>query len=403
MKRLHFHFIAALLLLALSVASRSYAQAPSVRDLQRAQMEQLRGEIASQIQLQAYDLLDELVYAWTQNPPFPVQTPVVLADVTSPVGFGSGLDALIENHFASLVTNNRQGNVQLAHCPQCTAVIVQAGAKGTLVSRGVDNPEALAKLGGLSGSKHALFLDFEAEGSALVLRARITELQPALPIVYARTLTTTTSSPALLRTPERLKSATEARAEYMDALEKRGLFLVPMKVGIRMYAEGDQGGPVISAPYIWLQVGAEAALTQARAWTASAHLAGTWMPELHTGWLAGARISRLLSGRSTSLTRPDIYGFTGLNVINIHGQGARTFSLETPTMTDLVNNAGRSDYHATFAAIQLGAELRVKNRIGVSLYLENLPGLGNAPAIGNYLDFGFVQFQSFGAEVSFCF
>ncbi len=386
-------------------ASSSYAQAPSVRELQRAQMEQLRGQIASQIQLQAYDLLDELVYAWTQKPPFPVETPVVLADVTSPVGFGSGLDALIENHFAALVTNNRKGNVQLAHCPQCTSIVVQAGAKGTVVSRGVDNPEALEKLGGLSGSKHALFLDFEAEGSSLVLRARITELQPALPIVYARTLTTSTSSPALLRTPERLKSATEARQEYMDALEKRGLFLVPLKVGVRMYAEPEEGSsPVATAPYVWLQIGAEAALTQARAWTASAHLGGTWTPQVHTGWLAGARISRLLTGSTVSLTRPDLYGFAGLNVISIHGQGARTFKQgQLPNMVDIVNNAGRADFHSTFAALQLGAELRVKNRIGVSFYLENLPGLGNAQGIGDYLDFGFVQFQSLGAEVSFCF
>ncbi len=59
------------------VSSLAWAAPPSpeVAEQQRAQMEKLRGEIASQLQLQAYDLLDELVYGWTQQPVFELETP----------------------------------------------------------------------------------------------------------------------------------------------------------------------------------------------------------------------------------------------------------------------------------------------------------------------------------------
>lgn len=382
------------------------ADDPSVTDAQRAQLEHLRAEIAGQIQLQAYDLLDELVYGWTQQPIFGTDTPVVLAGVSVPVGFGSGLEALVENHFASLVVKNPRGRVVLAHCPQCTALVVHSGAKGTIVSRGVDQPEALIKAGLLSGSRHALFLDFEAEGSALVLRARITSLEPALPIVYARTLSTSTSSAALLRSGERLKSAAEARQEYLDALQGRSVFLIPMRIGMRTYAQGNSfnGLAVASPPMLWLQVGAEVSITQARAWTASFSGGATWMPDLHSGWMAQARVNRLLSGKASSLTFPDLYGFVGGSLISLYGPGALLFQGQTPTANDLINAAlGVSKPSVMFAAFQLGLELRVKNRIGVGVFLESAPGLDSAEAIGNYLDIGFVRFHSFGVEASFCF
>lgn len=398
---------AALLLLGvvlLTLPRSAQAVESSIAEAQRAQMETLRAEVAAQIQLQAFDLLDELVYGWTQQPVFELATPVVLADVTVPVGFGSGLQALIENHFAGLVVNNPRSGVVLAHCPQCTSVIVHSGAKGTVISRGVDDPEALAKAGGLSGSRHAVFLDFEAEGAALVLRTRITSLEPALPIVYAKTLSTSTSSPALLRSGEHLKSAAEARKEYVDALEGRGVFLVPTRIGVRSYAPPpNQEGGISAPPFFWLQLGAEVGLTQARAWTAGVALGATWMPELHTGWLAQARFSRLLSGSAVSLTRPDLYGFLGASVITIHGSGSQMFQQEVPDLATLLNRDQGRDAFSTFAAVQIGLELRVKNRIGLTVFLENLPGLVNAEGIGNYLDFGVMSFQTIGTEVTFCF
>ncbi|MDY7226588.1 hypothetical protein [Hyalangium rubrum] len=368
---------------------------------QQAQMEALRGEIATQIQLQAYDLLDELVFGWTEQPVFALETPVVLAGVSVPVGFGSGMQALVENHFAALIVKNPRTRVALTHCPQCTSVVVHSGAKGTIVARGVDEPEALSTVGTLSGSRHALFLDFEIEGSALVLRARITGLEPALPIIYAKTLSTSTSSPALLRSGDRLKSSAEAHREYVDALRGRGLYLVPIRIGVRTYATGSAA--VRATPFPWLQAGVEGSLTQARSWVGSFSVGFSWAPELHVGWLAQGRVSRLISGSTSSLTGPDLYAFVGGSVISIHGQSALVFQEEVPDLNDLLGQLTGLEPDATFGAFQLGLELRLKNRIGAGIFLETLPSMGNAPAIGDYLDLGLIQFHSLGVEVSVCF
>lgn len=393
-----------LIALALSLLPvAAVADGSSLTEEQKAQLEALRAEVAGQIQLQAFDLVDELVFGWIEQSIFQAETPVVLADVSVPVGYGTGLEALIENHFAELLVKNPRTRMVLTHCPQCTALVVHSGKEGTIVARGVDQPEALAKAGGLSGARHAIFLDFEAEGSALVLRARVTSLEPSLPIVHARTISTSTSSPALLRSPDNLKSAADARREYMDALAGRGPVTVPIRMGVRTYAASDSGGsPLTSIPFIWLQVGAEIALTQARAWTASFSLGATYMPQLQSGWLAQARISRLLSGSTSSLTHPDLYMFFGGSIVTIRGVGASTFLSELPNVESIIASVTDiNDISTTFGAFQLGLELRVKNRVGFGVFLESLPTL-DSPSVGNYLDFDF-PIQSFGAEVTFCF
>jgi hypothetical protein len=394
---------AAFLSLLLFVLPATVAAADStISEAQQAQLEALRGEVAAQIQLQAYDLVDELVFGWTEQPVFALETPLVLADVSVPVGFGSGMQALIENHFASLIVKNPRTRVALTHCPQCTSVVVHSGAKGTIVSRGVDEPEALSTAGTLSGSRHALFLDFEVEGAALVLRARITSLEPTLPIIYAKTLSTSTSAPALLRSGDRLKSAAEARQEYVDALQGRGSYVVPIRVGVRTYAAGSSA-QVKAAPFPWLQAGVEGSLSQARAWTGSFMVGFSWAPQLHTAWLAQGRLSRLISGTASSLTGPDLYAFVGGSVISIHGPSALAFQDEVPDLNNLLQLLINGGGEATFGGLQVGLDLRVKNRVGVGVFLESLPALNDAPTVGDYLDLGIIEFHSLGVEVSFCF
>ncbi len=378
---------------------------PTVAEAQKLQLERVRGEIADQLQLQAYDLVDELVFDWLRHPPFGAETPVVLADVGVPVSFGSGLQALIENHFADVVVKNPKSHVQLTHCPACTAMVVHSGSKGTVVSRGVDAPEALALAGASSQSKHALFLDFEIEGSALVLRARITTLSPQLPIVYAKTLSTTTTSPALLRAADQLKSAEDARKEYLDTLEGRSTWAVPVRATVRTFPRGYLD--VATPPFIWLQAGVEAAFTQARAWLASFSVGLSWAPESHTAWLAQARLSRLLTGSVTSLTHPDLYVFLGGSVMTFYGPTALIFQDRITDIAELSRQLKNIDAGApptkTFAAFQLGLELRVKNRIGLGVFVEVTPALANIDGVGTYVDLGLFKIQTFGVETSFCF
>ncbi|MDX2020584.1 MAG: hypothetical protein SF187_10105 [Deltaproteobacteria bacterium] len=385
--------------LLLSLQARGDNQAFDAVD--RAQVETLRADVASEIQLQAYDLLDELVFAWNEQPPFNADTPVVLADVSVPVGFGSGLQALIETHFASLIVKNPRSHVLLAHCPQCTAVVVRSGAKGTVISRGSQEPQTLAQAGASTGSRHALFLDFEVEGASLVLRARITRLDADLLIVHAKVLSTSSGTPALLRSEERLKSANEARQEYLDALRGRSVLAVPLHIGVRTYAPG---GNTVGAPaFVWLSGGVEASLTQKRAWLGRFTVGATWSPELHVGWMAQARALRLLSGSESSLTSPDIYGFIGGSVISIYGKNAAIFQDDLPNLANLISAAQGNDPQAVFAAFAVGLEIRVKNRIGIGAFLETLPTMTNANAIGEYLDVGLFAFQSLGVEASLCF
>ena len=397
------NLLGALALGLLVLGTPARAADVDVTEAQKAQLEALRGEVANQIQLEGYDLLDELVYQWTEQPAFEADTLVVLADLNVPIGFGSGLQALLENHFVSLLGKNPRAHLRLAHCPQCTAVVVHSSSQGTQVSRGVDQPGVLAEAGALSGSRHALFLDFEVEGAALVLRARITALDPALPIVYAKTLSTSTSSAVMLRSPEHLKSAAEARNEYLDVLNGRSVFLVPVRLGVRTYA-AYPGAALKALPMVWLSAGLEVAMTQARAWTASLSGGVSWAPQSHVGWLAQGRIARLISGNVTSLTAPDLYLFVGGGVLGVYGTSANVFKDDIPTIQDVTDRAlTKNEATSIFGVFHLGLELRVKNRIGVTFFIESAPALNSAPAIAKYLDLGIIQFHTLGVEVSFCF
>jgi len=386
-------------LAAVLVAVAPPAAAVTPEQAQLAELRKLRGKVANEVQLAAYDLLDELVYGWLRTPPFATPTAVVLADVTVPVGLGTGLAGLLENHLAGLLLANPSTRVTLSHCPSCTAVLVHAGPKGTVVSRGLDNPEALARVGG-PGGRHALFVDLSAEGSWLVLRARITKLTPELPILWSRTLSAAVGTPSMLRHPAGLKSAAAARREYLDALSGRHPFTVPIRFTVRTYAAAQQS--VAPAPVIWLQTGFELAMTQLKAWTASLLFGYAWLPDAYDGLMIQARVSRLLTGPTRSLVAPDVYAFFGGALMTLDGMAIAPFG--TNDMAQLQRQAEESDsVRASFGALHAGLELRLGNRIGVSVFLENMPAYAGEDLLGVFLENDILEFHSFGAEVTFCF
>lgn len=405
----HWSWMAALssLLLATGVLAQDSGREATPDQTHRAQVERLRAEIANKIYLQANDLVDELVFGWLETPPFGNITPVVLADVIAPVGFGSGLEALIENHLSQVLIKNPGTNVQLAHCPSCNALIVHSDSKGTVIARGVDQPKALAQLRSDTSAQHALFLDFEAEGSSLVLRARLTKLNDTLPIVYARTLTTRTSSAPLLRRPDHLISAEEARAEYLAVLEERGPLTIPVKMVLTGFAPAEDAALNSPLPVPWLQVGAEYAISSARAWTGNLTVGATFIPTLQTGAMVQVRAARLVTGSAISLTHPNVYLFVGAALALLQGQIASV--LNPPAVPP---PAGGEVFGpiATYLSFQTGLEMRVSRRIGVTFMMETMPTLYQSDNVGNYLDmiglgidFGIIQINSIGAEASFAF
>lgn len=386
-------------------AMPAHADPTGADELQRAQLEKLRAQMANELHLQAFDLVDELVYSWMEHPPFATDTPVVIADVTVPLGYGSGLEALIENHLVDDLLQHKESRVVLAACPACRAVTVHSEQKSTVISRGVDQPEVLKAVGASTGAQHALFLDFEAEGSALVLRASITALTPTLPIVYARTLSTSTSSAALLRTADHLVSADQAKKEYLDAVQQRGPVVIPVRFSITQFAAPSEGtGGIAPLPLIWLQSGAEMSINSSRDWTGSLALGGTWIPQLYSGLMVQARVGRLISGSAASLTQPNLYLWGGGSLITVNGPTALLLRDTTPTIADLIAAAaGLTFQTVTYPALETGLDLRIGNRVGAGFFIETTPTLGNAPSIGRWLDFGILQIHAIGGEVSLCF
>lgn len=385
----------------LAAGAPALAASP-VEAAQAVELDRVRAEVADQVHLAAYDLIDELVYGLTREPVFQNPTPVVLASVTVPVGLGTGLGALIENHVADVLLHNPTSHIRLVHCPTCTAVVVHSGPEGTVVSRGLDNPDVLAELGGTAG-QHALFLDLEAEGSWLVLRARLTQLTPELPIVWSHTLATSASTPALLRQPEALKSAAEARQEYLDALHDRGPVSIPLRFMVRSYARPDVSQGIAPPPFPWLQTGVELGATDARSWTVSLMLGYSFIPQAYQGMMAQARVSRLLTGRARSLTRPDLYAFFGTAVVSVWGPGTAPFQPDPLTADAITAGLNEEGPRTTFGALHVGLDLRMGNRIGLSTFLETIPDLTNSPNLGTYIDFGLLGFQTLGTEITFWF
>lgn len=400
-------WLTTLLVLAIVTASiwspSTRAQERTDDELQRAQVEALRKQMANELHLQAFDLLDELVYAWTKAPPFSVDTAVIVADVTVPLGFGSGLEALIENHLTDLLLKHPETHARLAHCPTCSALTVHSDKTGTVVARGVDSPEALKQAGKATGAAQALFLDFEAEGSALVLRARLTTLDDQLTITFARTLSTSTTSAALLRSGDHLVSADDARQEYLDALQQRGPINVPVRLQLIQFAQ-TEGGGISMVPLVWVQTGAELNLSQARDWSGSLVVGGTWIPQLYSGLMLEARVNRLLTGGAVSLTHPNLYGFVGGSLSMISGPASQLLRDDIPTIADLLASATGATIQVTaYPAASLGLDLRIGNRVGAAFFVQATPTLTGSPNIGSYFDFGIGKIQSIGGEVSLWF
>lgn len=381
----------------------SAAWAGPAEDKRDAELLRIRKDVANQVQLSVFDLVDEMVVGWKRDPIFSDTTPVVVAGVSVPVGLGTGLQAMVENHLAGVLLKNPDTHIQLAHCPQCTALVVHSGPEGTVVTRGFDDPAVLEQLGETTG-RHALFIDVEAEGSSLVLRARITRLNADLPIVWSHTLAASTSTPSLLRSSTDLKTADEAREEYLRILQERSRVRVPIRLGLRTYARPANGNiGTAPPPVLWLQAGAEVGLTEARAWTASAALGYSFIPQAYQGMMVEGRMSRLLSGRAHSLTHPDLYAFLGVSAISMWGPGAGSFQVDPPNLDELLFVALGQGPRYTFGTIEVGLDLRLGNRIGFGAYLETIPSLRRSQNLGEYVRILGTNWQSLGTELTVCF
>ena len=365
-----------------------------------ASLQDLQRRVAGQLLNRAYALVDELVYRWTQAPPFGERRDAFLASVTGPLGLGSAFSARVENHLSGLLLQNEAAQLRLVHCPACTGLIVHARPAQTLVSRGADSLEGLKALGGPEGGL-ALYLDLSAEGSQLVLRARLVSLEEGLPIRWSAAISEASLGASLLRSGRPLQSAEEARRDYLDALRGEGPLQVPVRFVIRNYESPESFG-IAPPPLLWLQLGVESALSAARVWIASAVVGFSWLPEAYDGVMLQARASRLLTGRARSLVRPDLYLFFGGALLRLDGPAIAPFS-EQNSVAVRRQIEGDISSSATFGTLQLGLDLRLGQRVGIAGFLEHMPAYIDSETVGEFLDLGPFAFHSFGVEISFCF
>ncbi|MEZ4239898.1 MAG: hypothetical protein R3F59_27860 [Myxococcota bacterium] len=183
----------------LTLLSSAHAASP-LEEAQAAEVERVRRQVADEVHLAAFDLVDELVYGWTQDPPFGSPTPVVLASVTVPVGLGTGLQALLENHIA------RRPRPRPHHQRAPRALPAVQRRRGALGARGHRDDAGHRRSGAAGRARRGHgparpVRRCRGGGSWLVLRARITRLTPDLPIVWSHTLASNASTPPLLRRP----------------------------------------------------------------------------------------------------------------------------------------------------------------------------------------------------------
>jgi hypothetical protein len=393
------------------VCAQETVQSAEVREAEKARL-----LLTSEIQLLAANLLDELVYSWLKNPPFQSPSPVVLMGVGVPLGMGSGLTTFLENHLFNLLIKNPAAQVKPAYCPECANLLFVAGKDGTFLAHGADFPEVLARARGNSGAGHALYLDFEAEGSSLVLRAKIVDLkgEPGV-ITAAFALSSSTSAGSLLRSPDRLRSVEDTRKEYVDILSGRSRFEFPVRIITRIFANptgnvsSPQGGVPVTmpavAPFIWLELGGEATFSQERLWMGGVSFGYTTLSEAHEGWSAGARLARLVSGDSRSFLHPDAYAFFGASVFNFSGTDATSFQKgQTPPPSEIIRLAQGAKPRASYGAFKFGLEAKIKNRFSASGFAETIPAFGNNyQFLGEYFSVGGFRFQCLGLEVGLWF
>jgi len=176
---------------------------------------------------------------------------------------------------------------------------------------------------------------------------------------------------------------------------------VPLRIGARTYARSDSGVP--APPFLWLESGVELGTTQARTWTASFLVGYSFIPQAYQGILAQSRVQRILTGTGRSLTHPDVYGFLGVAAISVWGAATSPFQTDPLTADDLLTATEGTSPRTTFGAIQVGLDLRVRERIGASVFLETMPALSDNDNFDDYLVVADIGFQGLGTEVSFWF
>lgn len=328
------------------------------------------------IRLMGTDLVDELVYEWKKSPVSSEPTPLILAEVIAPVGLDDRFQIEMENRLAEVLRLSPGVPISLVHCSVCARMVAKSTPQGTLISRGIDQPEVLNELEKQFPGRQALSLHFEATGRELQLRARIFELKPPQKIVWAKTLSTSMSARRALQDPARIVGVEEARREQNEILAGRSTLGFTSRPVIRIFNSAESAVQVAPLPFFEQSV--ESQLLPNRTVTAGFTLGFTSLKDSVQAWTVGGHISKLIG--EPSLINPDLLVFLGAHYIRMRGPTAAVFSADGETRY-LLAIKPEAEPKATLVAFRLGLEMHIKYRLGMLAFMENVPILKNSETV----------------------
>jgi hypothetical protein len=340
----------------------------------------------------AADLTDELVYAWQASRPTPARAQVVLAEVVAPVGLDERFGVMVENRLFELLRRNPQIDVDLVHCAICTRLIAKSNPQGTILSRGIDQPEVLADLVRQYPDRLALSLAFEAEDRELVLRAELFELAGAQRIVWAKTFATSLAARRTLREATPLVSLEAARAEQQRLIARQDPLEASTRVVVRTFNTASSA-PIAAAPLPFAEFSFEAVPLPAKRLRAAFTLGFTSIKDSLEAFTVGGHLARLVLREAPSLTSPDLYLFLGMHYLRMRGPGALPFAEKQPDL-DTFRNV-QHEPRASLVAYRLGLETHVKFRLGALAFLEYSPQLKDNQSIETTRLLG-IPYQAYG-------
>ena len=321
------------------------------------------------LRLMGADLVDEMVYTWTKSPPFNAMRGVVLADVSAPVGLDERFGVMVENRLYEVLQQNPGIPIALVHCSVCRQVVAKSTPKGTLLSRGIDQPEVLQSLLHSAPERLGLSMAFEAEGRELVLRAAIFELVGEQRILWAQTFATSLSARRVLREASPLVSLETARAQQNMLLHGKDSIEVTSRITLRQF--NLNGGTGQAAPLLFLEQSIEGVPSPWRNYRAGFTLGFTSVRESLEAWSAGGHIMKLMFTKTPRLGLPDLYWFFGMHYIRMRGPGALVFGAQEIDVSRRINPT--TEPKATLVTWRLGLETHMKYKLGFMAFLENIP------------------------------
>ncbi len=363
-----------------------FVQAAPMTNEEASLIESSRATFAHELHLMASDLIDDLVYQWTQSPPFDSKTKVVLLAVNIPMGLNARLEAFLENHFFNLITLHPESNLIPVYCAACTSLTTLAQNGQTVLGRGIDVLPDLAKdLGKSEKNAVGLYLDFDIETSDLVLRSRLVSLDSDRRIVGAYTASTSSSNPPLLREMNPLVSTGEAREAYLNVLKNRSPVAIPIRFSIDFFQPASEDETSISLPpMLWTQLGLETWVSRRREWLGGIMLGVSSFPRTYDAKSVSARLSRLLSD-TYSLVSPNYYWYLETGYFEVEGPAATIFEAhDRLTPRDILDQANGTEHRpkAAEGKIKIGLELRFRQLYSAEVFGEQLPNQSKNENLG---------------------